>query len=433
MKARRLHRRRLLDLHRGVRRRRQPGRPAQARHEQSLGRARVGLGVAGEPAHPLQPRLRRPGRQAVERAQGLRLVGRGEGSEWTGHDVPDFEKTKPPSYRPPRGAVGRRRASPATTRSSCRATARAGCTRPPGCSTGRCPRTTSRSSRRCATRSTGSRPTRPARCTTAPTTRSTRAPPERAQRGLPVRVHHQPAHRAPHRRRDEPASSPYLAELQPEMFVEVSPELAARARAGAPGLGARRHRPGGDRGAGAGDRPAARRCGSTAGSIHQIWLPYHWGGERPGHRRLGQRPVRHHARPERAHPGEQGRHLRHPARPPAHRPGAAASSSPTTGGGPGTVDAASSPRRRRRHGTDGRRRPATRPGGLIDGQPTACTGRSTRRPTPATPTRRRGWASSPTPASASAARPARWPARSGTASRRTASTCSACPTTTPAR
>jgi formate dehydrogenase major subunit len=26
--------------------------------------------------------------------------------EWTGHDVPDFEKTKPPSYRPPLGAVG---------------------------------------------------------------------------------------------------------------------------------------------------------------------------------------------------------------------------------------------------------------------------------------------------------------------------------------
>jgi len=26
--------------------------------------------------------------------------------EWTGHDVPDFEKTKPPSYRPPEGADG---------------------------------------------------------------------------------------------------------------------------------------------------------------------------------------------------------------------------------------------------------------------------------------------------------------------------------------
>jgi formate dehydrogenase major subunit len=29
-----------------------------------------------------------------------------ERGEWTGHDVPDFEKTKPPSYRPPPGATG---------------------------------------------------------------------------------------------------------------------------------------------------------------------------------------------------------------------------------------------------------------------------------------------------------------------------------------
>ena len=29
-----------------------------------------------------------------------------ESGEWTGHDVPDFEKTKPPSYEPPEGAAG---------------------------------------------------------------------------------------------------------------------------------------------------------------------------------------------------------------------------------------------------------------------------------------------------------------------------------------
>jgi formate dehydrogenase major subunit len=29
-----------------------------------------------------------------------------ERNEWTGYDVPDFEKTKPPSYRPPEGATG---------------------------------------------------------------------------------------------------------------------------------------------------------------------------------------------------------------------------------------------------------------------------------------------------------------------------------------
>jgi formate dehydrogenase major subunit len=31
---------------------------------------------------------------------------RGEAGEWTGYDVPDFEKTKPPSYRAPEGAGG---------------------------------------------------------------------------------------------------------------------------------------------------------------------------------------------------------------------------------------------------------------------------------------------------------------------------------------
>ena len=29
-----------------------------------------------------------------------------DAGEWTGHDVPDFEKTKPPTYRPPPGATG---------------------------------------------------------------------------------------------------------------------------------------------------------------------------------------------------------------------------------------------------------------------------------------------------------------------------------------
>ena len=68
---------RLLDLHRRLRRRGQPVRPPQARPRAEHRRARVGLGVAGQPPDPLQPRLGRPRRQAVERAQEVRLVGRG--------------------------------------------------------------------------------------------------------------------------------------------------------------------------------------------------------------------------------------------------------------------------------------------------------------------------------------------------------------------
>ena len=71
---------RLLDLHRGVRRRREPrGRPGAARRSRAEPVA-VGLGLAGQPADPLQPGLGRPGRQTLERAEEVRLVGRGEGT-----------------------------------------------------------------------------------------------------------------------------------------------------------------------------------------------------------------------------------------------------------------------------------------------------------------------------------------------------------------
>ncbi len=67
----------------------------------------------------------------------------------------------------------------------------------------------------------------------------------------------------------------WLSELQPEMFCEVSPELAAEARTEERRLGHHSHRAGGDRGAGARDRAAAAASFGAA-SIHQIGLPYHW-------------------------------------------------------------------------------------------------------------------------------------------------------------
>ena len=218
----------------------------------------------------------RTGRPWSER-KTLRLVGRGARASGPATTCPDFEETKPPTYRPPPGRDRAGGASPATTRSSCRATARAGCTRPAGVA-----RRADADALR-AGRVAGAQPAlRPAG---QPGPQGLRPPGEpdqpepaaAAQRGLPVRVHGQPAHRAPHRRRDEPARCAYLAELQPEMFVRGVPGAGRRARAGAPGLGAPGHRPRGDRGAGAGHRAAHARCGSTAGSIHQVWLPYHFG------------------------------------------------------------------------------------------------------------------------------------------------------------
>ncbi len=103
--GRRLDLVRLLDLLRLLRRRRQPDGAAQARARAELDRRRVGLGVAGEPPDPLQPRLGRPRGQAVERAQGARLVGRGE-RRMDGPRHARLRGRQAADYRPPKDASG---------------------------------------------------------------------------------------------------------------------------------------------------------------------------------------------------------------------------------------------------------------------------------------------------------------------------------------
>ena len=84
----------------------------------------------------------------------------------------------------------------------------------------------------------------------------------------------------------------WLNELQPEMFVELSPELAAERgivhggwlTVGPPAAA--------DRGAGDGDPAAPAAAGRRAGSIHQIGLPFHWALRRRDGRRQRQRPDR---------------------------------------------------------------------------------------------------------------------------------------------
>ncbi len=155
----------------------EPGGAAQAGQRAELGRARVGLGVAGEPAHPLQPRVGRPRRQAVERAQGVRLVGRGPGGSGPATTSPTSRPTRRPTTSHPTDATGPDGARRAATRSSCRPTARRGCSHPPDSPTARCRRTTNRRSRRSPTRCTGSSATRPVSSSRQPaaTTASTRA------------------------------------------------------------------------------------------------------------------------------------------------------------------------------------------------------------------------------------------------------------------
>ncbi len=84
----------------------QPGRAPQAWRRAELDRARLGLGLARQPAHPVQPRVRRSrrGRPWSER-KALVWWDAAEG-KWTGHDVPDFVPDKAPDYRPPADAIG---------------------------------------------------------------------------------------------------------------------------------------------------------------------------------------------------------------------------------------------------------------------------------------------------------------------------------------
>ena len=200
--------------------------------------------------------------------------------------------------------------------------------------TARCRRTTSRSSRRWATCSTpGRRATR--RCAFS--------------RGRSTRIAHTPTAEYPvvattFRLTEHYLSGPmsrfnsWLNELQPEMFVELSPELAAergivhggwltvqsaRGRIEARAMVTRRLRP----------------LLVEGRVVHQIGLPVPLGLRRRDRRRQRQRPDLAGGRPEREHARGQGVRLpgpRRPARRPRARarrsrwrPGRRASRSPT--------------------------------------------------------------------------------------------------------
>ena len=79
-----------------------------------------------------------PDGNAVERAQALRLVGRG-GGQVDGRRRPRLQGRHAARLRAADGRARPRPRCAATSRSSCRPTARAGCTRRPGSPTGRCP------------------------------------------------------------------------------------------------------------------------------------------------------------------------------------------------------------------------------------------------------------------------------------------------------
>jgi formate dehydrogenase major subunit len=197
-----------------------------------------------------------------------------ERGEWTGHDTPDFEKTKPPGYLPPEGASGQaalRGDDPFIMMSDGKAWLFA----PAGLADGPLPthyephespmRNLLYEQQASPVRKVYGRPDNP----------SNPSPPEAHSQVFPyvftaarLTEHHTAGGMS--------RNLPYLAELQPELFVEVSPELAADR-----GL---RHldyahvitsRTAVDARVVVTDRMAPLRIDGRV--VHQVWMPYHWG------------------------------------------------------------------------------------------------------------------------------------------------------------
>jgi formate dehydrogenase major subunit len=196
-----------------------------------------------------------------------------ERGEWTGHDIPDFERTKPPDFRPAPGALGPdalRGDDPFIMQSDGKGWLYA----PAGLADGPLPahyephespvRNLLYRQQASPVRKVYGRPDNP----------SNPAPPEAHSEVFPyvftaarLTEHHTAGGMS--------RQLPYLSELQPALFIEVSPELAAER-----GL---RHLDWGhvitsrtavEARVVVTDRLAPLRVDGRV--VHQVWMPYHW-------------------------------------------------------------------------------------------------------------------------------------------------------------
>jgi formate dehydrogenase major subunit len=199
-----------------------------------------------------------------------------EAGEWTGYDVPDFEKTKPPSYRPKDGATGVEAIS-GDDAFIMQGDGKGWLYAPSGLIDGPLP-------------------------THYEPVESTVRNPLYRQQANPTRKMYERSDNLTNPSVPEPHSEvfpyvfstsrltehhtaggmsrqlAYLSELQPEMFVEVSPELAAER--GLEHLGWAHivtARAAIEARVMVTDRLTPLRIDGRV--VHQIWLPYHWGGE----------------------------------------------------------------------------------------------------------------------------------------------------------
>ncbi len=197
-----------------------------------------------------------------------------EHGEWTGNDVPDFEKNKPPGYVPPEGAVGPEALhgdDPFIMQSDGKAWLFA----PAGLADGPLPthyephespaRNLLYGQQASPVRKVYGRPDKP----------SNPAPPEAHREVFPyvftaarLTEHHTAGGMS--------RVLPYLSELQPELFVEVSPELAAeRGLHHLDWAHVITSRTAVEARVMVTDRMAPLRVDGQM--VHQIWMPYHWG------------------------------------------------------------------------------------------------------------------------------------------------------------
>jgi formate dehydrogenase major subunit len=194
--------------------------------------------------------------------------------KWTGHDVPDFQVTKAPSFRPEPGAVG-----PAGLAGDdpfiMQADGKGWLYAPSGLLDGPLPvhYEPVESPLRNALHPQQSNPTR--EMFARPENLSSPSPPEPGSAVYPyiVTTYRLTEH---HTAGGMSRWSPYLAELQPEMFCEVSPELAAERglehRGWATIVTARTAI---EARVLVTDRMTPLSIGGR--TIHQVGLPYHWG------------------------------------------------------------------------------------------------------------------------------------------------------------
>ncbi len=194
--------------------------------------------------------------------------------EWTGHDVPDFPKDKPPSYLPPEGAVGPdalRGDDPFIMQSDGKGWLFA----PNGLADGPLPTHYEPHESPVRNLLYGQQGNPARKVYGRPDNPSNPSPPERHGEVFPfvfttarLTEHHTAGGMS--------RTLPYLSELQPELFVEVSPELAAQR--GLQHLGWAHvitSRAAVEARVVVTDRMAPLRVQDRI--VHQIWMPYHWG------------------------------------------------------------------------------------------------------------------------------------------------------------